>query len=218
MSSDAHRQRSCEGEPILLVVSAPSGAGKTTLCERLRAEFPRIVYSVSCTTRAPRSGEQDGRDYHFLSEAEFLRRVAAGDFLEYACVHGHYYGTLRGPVAVALADGRDVLMDIDVQGATQIRSVIRGAPNEDLLRRAYVDVFIEPPSIDALRARLEKRGQDSPETIARRLTQAIEEMTHRDKYGYIIVNDVLEAAYDRLRAVFLAEHCRTERHQKIRPD
>jgi guanylate kinase len=200
-----------DGAPVLLVVSAPSGAGKTTLCGRLRAEFPRIVYSVSCTTRAPRPEERDGVDYRFLEEAEFVRRVAAGEFLEHACVHGHYYGTLRAPVATALAQGRDVLMDIDVQGAAQVRAIVTAAPETDPLRRAYTDVFIEPPSLDVLRARLERRGQDSAETIARRLAQAVEELTRRNEYRYLIVNDALEVAYDQLRAVYIAEHCRSER-------
>ncbi len=199
----APRQR-----PLLLVVSAPSGAGKTTLCDRLRAEFPEIVYSVSCTTRPPRAGEINGVHYTFLEAADFERRIAAGAFLEHARVHGHLYGTPRAPIADALAAGRDVLMDIDVQGAAAIRAVVARAPAEDPLRRAYADVFIEPPSLAALRARLEGRGQDAPEAIERRLRQASEEMARAGEYRYIIVNDRLEDAYDALRSIYIAEHCR----------
>ncbi len=197
--------------PILLVVSAPSGAGKTTLCNRLRAEFPRILYSVSCTTRPPRAGERDGVDYHCMGESEFKKRVEAGEFLEYARVHAHWYGTLRRPVEAALTERRDVLMDIDVQGASQIRAAVAASPG-DLLARAYVDVFVMPPSIAALGERLTRRGQDSEETIARRLAQASEEMNRRNDYRYIVVNDELDRAYDELRAIYLAEHCRSERH------
>lgn len=198
-------------EPILLVVSAPSGAGKTTLCERLRAEFPSIVYSVSCTTRPPRPGEVNGVHYSFLDEAEFERRIAAGAFLEHARVHGYRYGTPRAAVADALAAGHDVLMDIDVQGAAQIRAACAIAPATDPLRRAFVDVFIEPPSLDALRERLERRAQDSAETIVLRLRKAVEEMARRGEYRYAIVNDRLDEAYDALRAIFIAEHHRLER-------
>ena len=141
-------ERTPAAHPLLLVVSAPSGAGKTTLCDRLRAEFPAIRYSVSCTTRGPREGEVDGEDYHFLSEAEFRRRLAAGEFLEHAVVHGHLYGTLRSEVADGMTAGRDVLMDIDVQGAAQIRAALAGLPPDHPLRRGYTDVFIAPPSLD----------------------------------------------------------------------
>ncbi len=212
MSNESHTAAGPAGaEPILLVVSAPSGAGKTTLCNRLRAEFDSIVYSVSCTTRPPRPGEVNGVHYTFLEEAEFVRRAAAGAFLEHARVHGHRYGTPRSAVAAALAAGLDVLMDIDVQGAAQLRTAVAAGPAHDPLRRAFVDVFIEPPSLETLRERLERRAQDSAETIARRLRQAGEEMARRGEYRYVIVNDRLDAAYDALRAIFLAEHCRVER-------
>jgi len=212
MSNEAHRAfRAGRAAPILLVVSAPSGAGKTTLCDRLRAEFDSIVYSVSCTTRPPRAGEVNGVHYTFLDETEFERRAAAGAFLEHARVHGHRYGTPRAAVAAALASGRDVLMDIDVQGAALLRNAVSAGPADDPLRRAFVDVFIEPPSIEALRERLERRAQDSAETIARRLRQAGEEMSRRGEYRYAVVNDRLDLAYDALRAIFIAEHCRLER-------
>lgn len=190
--------------PLLLIVSAPSGAGKTTLCDRLLAEFPSMAYSVSCTTRAPRAGEVDGEDYHFLSEAEFRRRLDAGDFLEHATVHGHLYGTPRSLVEGALRAGRDVLMDIDVQGAAQIRDAARRAPPEDPVRRGYVDVFIAPPSLAVLRQRLVGRGTDAPEVVERRLRKAEAEMARSGDYMHVVVNDDLEEAHARMRGIFLA--------------
>ena len=180
--------------PRLIVVSAPSGAGKSTLCNRLRAAHPEIVYSVSCTTRPPRGSEADGQAYHFLSAAEFQRRVDAGEFLEHATVHGHRYGTLVRTVREALAAGRSVLMDIDVQGAAQIRRYVLGAPEGDPLRSAFVDIFIEPPSLDALRQRLAGRNEDRPEEIERRLRNAAAEMDQRHLYRHRVVNDELDAA------------------------
>lgn len=193
---------------LLIVVSAPSGAGKTTLCDRLLKEFGSIAYSVSCTTRPPREGEVNGRSYHFVTEARFQAHVDAGDFLEHALVHGHRYGTLRQPVLEALGQHRDVLMDIDVQGAARIRERLRQAPPGDPLRQALVDVFIAPPSIQDLQMRLFGRGKDDALTIERRLRQAGEEMAHWREYTYLIVNDRLQESYDALRAVYLAEHHR----------
>jgi guanylate kinase len=192
--------------PLLIVVSAPSGAGKTTLCDRLMAEHSSMVYSISCTTRARRGDEVDGRDYHFLSPAEFERRVAAGEFIEHAVVHGNRYGTLRRTVAEALAAGQDVLMDIDVQGADSIRSAARGG--EGLLKNGYVDVFIAPPSLAALRARLTARGEDTPEVIEGRMKNALVEMARWREYRYLVINDELDRAYAELRSVVMAEHCR----------
>lgn len=196
---------------LLIVVSAPSGGGKTTMCERLMAEFHQMLYSVSCTTRAPRDGETDGTDYYFISEAEFQRRVAAGEFIEHARVHNHYYGTLRRFVERGFASGRDVLMDIDVQGAAQIREHLRTLPEHDPLRRGFVDVFIAPPSIDVLRKRLLLRGKDADVVIERRLQQAEKELERWRDYQYLIVNDRLDASYDALRAIVLAEHRRVLR-------
>jgi len=191
--------------PLLLVVSAPSGAGKTTLCERLLGEFDSIHYSVSCTTRPPREGEVDGRDYFFLNESEFRAKVAAEEFLEHADVHGAMYGTLRRFVTDGFAAGKDVLMDIDVQGAAQIRDRVCAAGSDDPLRRAYIDIFIAPPSLDALRKRLQSRGKDSDAVIDRRVKQAERELSHWLEYQYLIVNDRLDASYDALRAIVLAE-------------
>lgn len=186
---------SSDRRPLLIVVSAPSGAGKSTLCERLLAERDDIVYSVSCTTRPPRGQEVDGVDYFFLSEAEFEARAARGEFLEHARVHGRRYGTLRRTVEDAFRAGKSVLMDIDVQGASQIRENLRAAPAGDPLKRGFIDIFIEPPSPAELRARLVKRAEDAPEEIDRRLRVAEEEMRRRGEYKVRIVNDDLNRAY-----------------------
>ncbi len=191
--------------PLLIVVSAPSGAGKSTLCDRLNANHDDIVYSVSCTTRAPRGQEQDGVDYHFLAEEEFARRVAAGEFLEHAEVHDYHYGTLKSTVNDALMRGRSVLMDIDVQGAGQIRSYVEAADDDDPLKRAFVDIFIEPPSVDALRERLQGRNEDTPEVIEARLRNAQAEMQHRMRYRHRIVNDELDRAFEELEDVIRME-------------
>lgn len=194
--------------PLLLLISAPSGGGKTTLCERLIAEFDTFTYSVSCTTRAPREGEVDGTDYHFITEAEFAQRVQAGEFLEHALVHGHRYGTLKRVIADAFRQGRDILMDIDVQGAQQIRAQIAACAPQDPMRRGFVDVFIAPPSIEVLRKRLQGRGKDAEAVIERRLKMAENELPHWPEYQYLIINDRLDASYDALRAIVLAERRR----------
>jgi len=190
--------------PLLLVVSAPSGAGKTTLCARLLEALPAIVRSVSCTTRAPRPGEVNGRDYVFMDAAEFRRRVDAGAFLEHARVHGASYGTPREPVEQALRSGHDVLLIIDVQGAERIRQLMKGPAAGDL-RSAFVDIFIVPPDMATLRQRLTGRGHDSPDDIERRLKNAECEMTRAPQYQYRIVNDRLEDAMARLQAIVQAE-------------
>jgi guanylate kinase len=190
--------------PLLIVVSAPSGAGKTTLCRRLLADRGDMVYSVSCTTRPPRGHEVDGRAYFFLSEEEFDRKLAAGELMEHAAVHGFRYGTPRQPVLKAMTGGQSVLMDIDVQGAAQMRTYVGGLPAGDPLREGFLDIFIEPPSMAALRARLEDRGEDRPEVIARRLRNAEAEMSRRHEFRYRVVNDELDAAYGRLAAIIHA--------------
>lgn len=194
--------------PLLIVISAPSGTGKTTLCDRLISEFRTMKYSVSCTTRQPRDGEIDGVDYHFLSDELFRRKVGEGAFLEYAKVHDHMYGTLKDVVVDNLKAGIDILMDIDVQGAEQIRDAVMKAPTGDPLRRAYIDVFIAPPSLDVLHARLKGRGKDSDEVIERRMQQVEKELSHWRSYQYFIINDRLDATYDALRSIIIAEHHR----------
>jgi len=191
--------------PYLVVVSAPSGAGKATLCERLLARYPGLDYSVSCTTRPPRGDEVHGRDYFFLSEDEFAAKVADGEFFEHAVVHGHRYGTLRETVLAALAAGRSILMDIDVQGAAQVREAVRRAADNDRLRAAFVDIFIEPPSMKALEQRLHARAEDSTQDIVRRLDNARSEMNRREEYRYRIVNDALDRAYRELEGIVSAE-------------
>jgi guanylate kinase len=194
--------------PLLIVVSAPSGGGKSTLCRRLLAEREDVTYSISCTTRAPRGNEVNGREYHFLSEAEFDRSVKNGEFLEHAVVHGHKYGTLRKPVDDALATGKSILMDIDVEGARQIREYVARLPDSDALKNAFVDIFVDPPSIEALRERLLRRAEDKKAEIERRLKTAEKEMLQRDKYRHRVVNEELDAAYRELQAIVSREQNR----------
>ena len=191
--------------PLFLVLTAPSGAGKSTLVRMLREEFPAIVYSVSCTTRAPRGEEKDGVAYHFLSDEEFLRRVDAGEFLEHALVHGHYYGTLKSAVEGPLAEGRWVVLDIDVAGAAQVREIVRKMPEDAPLRRGFLDLFIDIPSIEELRRRLEKRGEDAPDVIETRLRNAEGERARKGEFAAVVVNDDLATAYAELRAAVLSK-------------
>ena len=183
---------------LMLVICAPSGTGKSTLTARLRQEFPRLAFSISCTTRAPRTGEADGVDYHFLDRKEFIRRRDAGFFAEWAEVHGNFYGTPKQALKDMLAEGRDVLFDIDVQGAAQLR--------ESMGEGCHV--FLFPPSVEALRKRLLGRGTDEDGTIRRRLDNAPGEIARAVEFDHWVVNDDLEAAYDALRAVYLAEGMR----------
>lgn len=182
--------------PLLIVVSAASGAGKSSLCRALLEQRKDIVYSVSCTTRAPRGGEVDGRSYHFLTQDAFLARAESGSFLEYAKVHGNYYGTLRQTIEEAMGHAQSVVMDIDVQGAAQVREALALLPADHLLRRGFVDIFIHAPSMDELRRRLELRGEDSEDVIARRLANAETEVEAARLYRYSIVN----ADFDRALA------------------
>lgn len=190
---------------ILLVVSGPSGSGKTTLCHRL-ADEQAAHYSISCTTRPPRPGETHGEDYHFLTRETFEARLAAGDFLEHAEVHGNRYGTLRSEVMSHLAAGTDVVMDIDVQGAAQVRA----CADPDIVR-ARVDLFVMPPSEDELRARLAGRGTDSAEVIALRMKNAVEEMRHWPSYTYRLLSSSREEDYHRFKALVIAERLRVSR-------
>ncbi len=184
---------------ILFVISAPSGAGKTTLCAALR-QSPDFIYSVSCTTRAPRAGEIAGEDYHFISEQEFLARIDAGEFLEYAEVHGDYYGTLRKPLLVNLQNGVDVLIDIDTQGAAAIRNF-----GDAFIRQALTDVFIMPPDLDELRRRLTKRGTETPAEIELRLVNAAREMELWRDYRYTIISKSVEEDLMKFRHIMGAE-------------
>ena len=184
---------------ILFVVSAPSGAGKTTLCNALR-QTKDFVYSVSCTTRAPRPGELDGEDYYFLSREEFARRVEAGEFLEHASVHGHHYGTLRSTVLNHLNQGVDVLLDIDIQGAAAFRSC-----SDPQIIDALADVFIMPRSLEELRHRLLKRATETPEQIVVRLHNAAGEMKSWRLYRYVIISGSVQEDLEKFGAIMRAE-------------
>jgi len=190
---------------MLLVVSGPSGSGKTTLCRRL-ADSGDVRYSISCTTRPPRPGELDGRDYHFLGRADFEARLAAGDFLEHAEVHGNLYGSLKSEVVAHLDAGVDMVMDIDVQGAAQIRSCA-----DPLIRLAFVDLFVMPPGEDELRARLSGRNTDSAEVIALRMANALDEMSHWREYSYVLLSSTREEDYARFLSLVTAERMRASR-------
>lgn len=193
----------------LFIVAAPSGAGKSSLVNAVLAREPGIALSISFTSRGPRPGERHAQHYHFVSREEFERMVAAGDFFEHALVHGDYKGTARQSVEPQLAAGKDVLLEIDWQGARQVREKMPDA----------VSVFILPPSKDALETRMRNRGQDSEETIARRLAAAREEMSHFDEFDYVIVNEHFDAAAAELRAIFVAHRLRraaqAERHASL---
>ena len=195
--------------PVLFLISAPSGAGKTTLCQRLLKECPTLKYSVSSTTRAPRTGEVDGVDYDFLSREDYDRHVAAGKFLECAEVHGNGYGTRLETVHRFFNEGYSVLLDVDVQGAEHIRRNLQQPGMDPLMRKSFVDLFLSPPSLESLRDRLEGRGQDSAEVIEQRLKNAATEIAEASRYQYQVVNDNLEKAYRELRSVYIASTLRT---------
>ena len=182
----------------LFVVAAPSGAGKSSLVNAVLAREPGIALSISITSRGPRPGERHAQHYHFVDRAEFERMIAAGDFFEHALVHGDYKGTARQSVQPQLAAGKDVLLEIDWQGARQVREKVPDS----------VSVFILPPSREALQTRMRNRGQDSEETIARRLAAARDEMSHHDEFDYVIVNENFDAAAAELRAIFVAHRLR----------
>jgi guanylate kinase len=188
---------------LLLILSSPSGAGKSTLSRRLRAWDPSIRFSVSATTRPPRKGEVDGRDYHFRDRATFLAMVAAGEMLEHAEVFGNLYGSPRGPVERAMEEGTDTLFDIDWQGGQQIRNSALG--------RDVVSIFILPPSMAELERRLRARAQDSEEVIRRRMSRSLDEISHWAEYDYVLVNRDLDACTDEIVSIVRAERLRRER-------
>ncbi|MCR5413098.1 MAG: guanylate kinase [Kiritimatiellae bacterium] len=185
-------------KPLFIVVSAPSGCGKSTLIDMLLQEYSDIVYSISCTTREPRGEEEDGLDYHFKTKERFEELIAENAFIEYANVHGNYYGTLKAPIEEVLAEGNSMIMDIDVQGAAKVREYVRSLPNTDPMKIGYVDIFIMPPSMEELRRRLEGRGTDSQAVIEKRLANAEGEMERAGEYMYKVTNDDLGHAYKRL--------------------
>ena len=185
---------------LLIILSSPSGAGKSTLAGRLRAWDDTLRFSVSATTREPRAGEQNGHDYYFVSIPEFQDQVASGDMLEHARVFGNYYGSPKAPVQAAIEDGRDVLFDIDWQGAQQI--------SNSALQKHVLSIFILPPSIAELHRRLVSRGQDAPDIIEKRMQKSWDEISHWDGYDYVLVNDDLDTTEERLKTIISAERLR----------
>jgi guanylate kinase len=188
---------------LLLILSSPSGAGKSTLARRLMEWDPTLRFSVSATTRKPRPGEEDGREYYFKDRAEFEAMVAAGDMLEHAEVFGNLYGSPKGPVEAAMQDGRDTLFDIDWQGGQQIRNSSLG--------RDVVSIFVLPPSIAELERRLRSRAQDSDEVIAGRMAKSQAEISHWAEYDYVIVNTDIDKAFAELLTILQAERLRRDR-------
>jgi len=190
---------------ILMVVSGPSGSGKTTLCRRL-ADEGEAHYSISCTTRSPRPGEVDGRDYHFLTREHFIAKREAGEFLESAEVHGNLYGTLKSEVTAHLENGTDVVMDLDVQGAAQVR-----ACDDASICLSAVDLFVMPTGNDELLARLSGRGTDAADVIALRMKNAMEEISQWSKYTYRLLSGSQEDDYVRFKSLVVAERMRVSR-------
>jgi guanylate kinase len=191
------------GRPLVIVISSPSGGGKSTLCRKLLLEYQDISYSISCTTRAPRGEEKDGESYHFMDRSEFTAQVEKGSFLEYAEVHGNMYGTLKSSIDEALTAGCSVILDIDVQGAAQIRSDV--SERDDLISRSFLDIFVTPPSLSVLRDRIEGRAEDDEDSIELRLNNAQKEMRCASDYRYVIENGDIEKAYAELAGVLEKE-------------
>ena len=192
---------------LLIILSSPSGAGKSTLARRLIEWDPTLSFSVSATTRNPRPGEVDGQHYHFIGRPAFADMVQSGDMLEHAEVFGNLYGTPRQPVEATMQTGRDTIFDVDWQGGQQIRASVLG-PH-------VVSIFILPPSLAELERRLTARGQDAPEVIASRMEKSRDEISHWAEYDYVLVNDDLEASFQRLIAILTAERLRRERQKTL---
>ena len=192
---------------LLLILSSPSGAGKSTLARRLMEWDPTLRFSVSATTRAPRPGELDGREYHFSGRAEFEAMVLDGQMLEHAEVFGNFYGSPRAPVEAAMNEGRDTLFDIDWQGGQQIRNSALG--------RDAVSIFVLPPSIAELERRLRSRAQDSDEVIAGRMAKSRDEISHWAEYDYVLINNDIDAAFAELATILQAERMRRDRQPAL---
>src|SRR5438477_5182399 len=208
---NAERRESRAGgkaNPLLIVISAPSGGGKTTLCQQLIATNPNVVRAVTCTTRAPRESERDGVDYYFFDASTFLKRVQAGNFLEHATVYGNSYGTLKSEVLGRLRQGNDVLLNVDVQGAATIREKAQQDPE---LRGALISVFLTPPALTVLEERLRKRGTDAPAVIQKRLAVARQEIAQWKHFDYLLLSGSIEEDLRRMLAIVEAEKMRSNR-------
>jgi len=192
--------------PLLVIISAPSGGGKTTVCEKLLAARPEMTRAITCTTRPPRQGEKDGVDYYFLDAASFLKRVQAGNFLEHATVYGNSYGTLKAEVLGKLRTGKDVLLNVDVQGAATIHARAQEDPE---LKRALVSVFLTPPSLAILEERLRKRGTDSDGVIGKRLGVARQEIAQWKNFDYLLMSSTIAEDLRRMLAIIEAEKMRS---------
>jgi guanylate kinase len=206
--SDERTAPNPSGTPLLVVISAPSGGGKTTLCSQLLAARPDLARAITCTTREPRGKEKDGEDYYFLDATSFLKRVQAGNFLEHATVYGQSYGTLKSEVLGKLRAGRDVLLNIDVQGAAAVRKCAEEDPE---LKRALVTVFLTPPSLTVLEARLKRRGTDSPADIKKRLSVARQEIVQWKNFDYLILSRTIAEDLAAMMAIVGAEKMRATR-------
>jgi guanylate kinase len=200
--------------PLLIVISAPSGGGKTTLCKQLLLANPTMTRAVTCTTRVAREGEQDGVDYYFLDAGSFLKRVQAGNFLEHATVFGNSYGILKSEVLSKLRLGRDVLLNVDVQGAATIRDRAESDPE---LKQALVQVFLTPPSLGILEERLKRRGTDSPQVIQKRLSVARQEIAQWKNFDYLIISTSIAEDLRRMQCVVEAEKMRVTRLSGTQP-
>lgn len=196
--------------PLLVVISAPSGGGKTTLCNQLLAARPDMTRAITCTTREPREGEKDGVDYYFLDAAAFLKRVQAGNFLEHATVHGHSYGTLKSEVLGKLRLGKDVLLNVDVQGASAIR---QRAETDPEIARALVTVFLTPLSMTILEERLRRRGTDADAVIQKRLSMARSEIAQWKNFDYLLISRSVAEDLARMQAIVEAEKMKAARSQ-----
>ena len=194
--------------PLLILISAPSGAGKTTLCDLLLASHPHLTRAITCTTRAPRPGEKDGVDYHFFTAEEFLKRLHAGNFLEHATVYGNSYGILKSELLGKLREGKDVLLNVDVQGAATIREQ---AATEPELKRALITMFLTPPSVAVLEERLKKRGADAEAVIQKRLAVARQEIAQWKNFDYLLISGSKQEDLRRALAIIEAEKMRSAR-------
>ncbi|MBQ5503415.1 MAG: guanylate kinase [Selenomonas sp.] len=190
---------------LLIVVSGPSGTGKGTVCSELLTQAQDLAYSISATTRQPRAGEVDGKNYYFMDKADFEQKISEGGFLEYANVYGNYYGTPLAKIEERLAAGEDILLEIDTQGAL---NVMKKCPDG-------LFIFLVPPSLAELERRIRGRGSETAESLAKRMGSAKKEIEDGRKYGYVVVNDTVKKAVSRIMAIRTAEHCRVEKNQEI---